>query len=103
MYTLRETPIYTKMVDSLLSLEEQGELNAFIASHADAGDVIQSSGGCRKIRWKQAGKGKSGSVRIIYFNQLEDGLITLLLIYTKSNLDTIPSHKLRQIKQELTK
>ncbi len=103
MYTLRETPIYTKMVNTLLSLDEQGELNAFIASYADFGDVMQGSGGCRKIRWKQAGKGKSGSVRVIYFNQLEDGLITLLIIYAKSNLDSIPSHKLRQIKQELIK
>lgn len=103
MYTLRETPIYTKMVNTLLSSDEQGELNAFIARYADSRDVIQGSGGCRKIRWKQAGKGKSGSVRVIYFNQLEDGLITLLIIYTKSNLENIPSHKLRQIKQELVK
>ena len=34
------------------------------------GDVIPGSGGCRKVRWNRAGFGKSGGVRIIYFNRL---------------------------------
>lgn len=38
----------------------------------------------RKVRWSRVGMGKSGGVRVIYFNQLEDGRIVLLTVYAKS-------------------
>jgi hypothetical protein len=45
--------------------------------------------------------GKRGGVRVIYFNQLADGRIVLLLIYAKSAQDTIAAHVLRNIVKEL--
>lgn len=101
MYTLKETALYSKMVDKLFNTDEQGTLNTFIAENADIGDVIPDSGGCRKLRYTYQGKGKSGGVRIIYYNQLDNGIINLLLIYTKAKTENIPSHILRKIVQEL--
>ncbi|WP_395477551.1 hypothetical protein [Rickettsia endosymbiont of Pantilius tunicatus] len=35
--------------------------------HPKSGDVIQGSGGLKKIRWTAKGKGKRSGVRIIYY------------------------------------
>lgn len=103
MYTLKETPIYSKMVDALFDKDEQGELHTFIALNAILGDVIPNSGGCRKLRYALKGKGKRGGVRVIYYNQFDNGEINLLLIYAKSKQQNIPNHILKQIVMELEK
>lgn len=101
MYTLRETSIYTKLVNDIFDHDEQGELNAYIAQNAHLGDVIPQSGGCRKIRYAQKGVGKSGGVRVIYYNQLDNGIINLLVIYAKTKNENIPAHILKQLLMEL--
>jgi len=64
-------------------------------------DVVRGSGGCRKIRWTRKGIGKSGGVRVIYYNMLEDETIWLLLIYAKNKHENIPAHILKAIKEEI--
>lgn len=41
-------------------------LASYLAEHPDAGDVIPSSGGARKVRWAAKGNGKRGSARVVY-------------------------------------
>ena len=101
MYTLKETAHYTKTINALFSIEEQGELHTYIANNATAGNVIPNSGGCRKLRWTREGVGKRSGVRVIYYNQLDNGLIVLLLAYAKAKQENIPSHILKQIVMEL--
>ncbi|UNU72943.1 transcriptional regulator [Moraxella nasovis] len=103
MYTLKETAIYSKMVNALFTQDEQEQLHIFIAQNHDNGDVIPHSGGCRKIRYARTGMGKRGGVRVIYYNQLDDGVINLLLVYAKAKTQNIPSHILKQITKELNK
>ncbi len=64
----------------------------------EIGDVVPGSGGVRKVRWKRTGKGKSGGVRIIYFNRLTSGQIWLLLMYAKNELDTVAGQQLKELK-----
>jgi len=45
--------------------------------------------------------GKRGGTRVIYFNQLENGEIYLLVIYTKAVRGDIPAHILKAIKEEI--
>ena len=71
-----------------------------LAQHPDAGEVVPRAGGVRKVRWSRAGTGKSGGVRVIYFNRLRKGEIWLLLIYAKSVADNIPANILRDLKKE---
>lgn len=71
MYTIVESEIFTKMVSDILTQAEQEELASFLAVNPDCGDVIPSSGGCRKMRWQRQGMGKRGGSRVIYFNRLE--------------------------------
>ena len=99
--TVVETALFTRLWPDYWTENERGEFSAYLAENPDAGDVIQGSGGCRKIRWSRAGSGKSGGVRVIYFNRLPAGQTVLLLIYAKSAQDTIAADVLRKIVKEL--
>lgn len=101
MYTIAETDIFKTSANSLLREDERIAFFEWLAKNPEAGDVIPGSGGCRKVRWKLHGKGKSGGVRVIYYNCLPDGKIWLLVIYAKSVRGNIPSHILKQIKEEI--
>jgi hypothetical protein len=101
MYTIIETPLFTSDAKAIWSEEERGEFCAWLAVNPNAGDVIQGSGGCRKVRWIRAGSGKSGGVRIIYFNRLTKGQIWLLVIYAKAERGLIPGHILKAIKEAI--
>jgi len=101
MFTVIETPLFSKLCTDYWTEEERGEFAAWIAVNPEAGDVIPGSGGCRKVRWSRSGMGKRGGVRVIYFNRLAHGQIYLLLIYAKSAKDNIPASVLLKIKEAL--
>ena len=98
MFTVIETPTFTKLWPDYWDEDERGEFVAWLVAHPDAGDVIKHSGGCRKIRWSRPGMGKRGGVRVIHYNRLADGVIYLLLIYSKNVADTIEGRVLKQIR-----
>jgi hypothetical protein len=101
MYTIIESPLFTKLWPEYWSEDERGEFAAFVAHAPKAGDLIPASGGCRKIRWVRAGMGKRGGVRVIYTTHLIIGVVVLLVIYSKSARDNIPAHVLKQIAEEM--
>ncbi len=101
MYTIIETPMFTADAKAIWSEGERGAFCSWLAEHPEAGDVIPGSGGCRKVRWTRAGSGKSGGVRVIYFNRLANGQIWLLVIYAKSVRGSIPAHLLKAIKETI--
>lgn len=83
-FTVIETEIFTRSWPTYWDEEERGEFVTWLAANPNAGDVIQGSGGCRKVRWRREGTGKRGGVRIIYYNVRSNELIYLLMIYAKS-------------------
>lgn len=101
MFTVIETPIFSKLCLDYWTEDERGAFAAWIAANPASGDVIPGSGGCRKVRWSRAGSGKRGGVRVIHYNQLADGRIFLLLIYAKSAKDNVPANVLLKIKETL--
>ncbi|MGC2164784.1 MAG: type II toxin-antitoxin system RelE/ParE family toxin [Gallionella sp.] len=101
MLTIAETEIFSRYVTDYWTEEEPGEFAAWIAEHYDTGDVVRGSGGCRKVRWSRKGTGKSGGVRVIYYNMLGDGVIWLLLIYAKNEQENIPAHILKSVKEKI--
>lgn len=54
----------------------------------DAGDVIQGTGGLRKLRFGDGrrGKGKRGGLRIIYFHWQAGAQFWLLTLYDKGEV-----------------
>jgi hypothetical protein len=101
MLTVIETPLFQRQWPLYWTEEERGEFAAYLAEHPDAGDVVPGSGGLRKVRWKRAGSGKSGGVRVIYFTRLTAGEIVLLTLYAKAKLDNLTGPQLKEIRRAL--
>ena len=82
------------------SEEELDAFKVWLSSDPLAGDVIPGSGGLRKVRWSLAGMGKRSGARVIYVNQLADGVIALLMVYTKAKFDNFPTEFLVRLRKE---
>ncbi len=89
MITVAETTEFARRARKLLSEKERSELISYLAAHPKAGDVIEGTGGIRKVRWAREGKGKSGGARVIYFYYNEGMPIYLLTLYGKSEKDNL--------------
>jgi len=96
-----EATAFTKHVYKYLSEDEFLGLESFLLEYPEAGIVVPGSGGLRKVRWAISGKGKSGGVRVIYYFKRQEDEIWLLTIYSKSEIENIPVHILRQIAKEI--
>lgn len=103
IYTVHETPTFIKTITAICSDEERQDFINWISCNPEAGDVISGSGGIRKLRWGKQGVGKRGGVRIIYFNMLSAGEISLLIAYTKSKFDNLSTEFLLKLKNEVSK
>ena len=101
MLTVVETLLFQKQWPLYWTEEERGEFAAYIAESPDAGDVVPESGGIRKVRWRRAGTGKSGGVRVIYFTRAAEQEVVLLLLYAKVKTDNITGAKLKEVRHAL--
>ncbi len=78
-----ETPVFTKIITELLSDCEYSAFQKYLIDNPESGDVIKGGSGIRKIRWSLAGRGKSGSIRVIYYYKIVNKQIFLIYAYTK--------------------
>ena len=64
--TFIEVPLFTKKWKELgLTDEDLRDLQNILLQNPKSGDVIQGTGGLRKIRIPMKGRGKSGGSRVI--------------------------------------
>ena len=82
--TIVETSVFSRRAEKILSTDERESLVDYLASHPEAGDVMEDLSGIRKVRFAAKGKGKSGGVRVIYFFQTEATPLYALMIYAKN-------------------
>jgi hypothetical protein len=92
--TVLETAPFIRAAADCLSDEQRQAFIDYIARKPEAGDLIQGTGGARKVRWARDGGGKSGGVRTIYYYHDEDVPLILLTVYPKNVKDNLtPSEK----------
>lgn len=101
MYTFIETPVFKRYAAEVWADDERLEFIAWLASNTLSGDVIPGTGGIRKVRWSRQGMGKRGGARVIYYNQLDDGRVYLLIVYSKAKFDNLPAAFLNQLRNEV--
>lgn len=82
--TVAETPEYQRCAARLLSAAERAEIVDCLAARPKAGDLMQGTGGVRKLRWARGGRGKSAGVRVIYYYHSEALPLYLLTVFGKS-------------------
>ena len=76
-------PEYIRRATRLLSQSERNDVIDYVAVTPKAGDLIQGTGGVRKLRWARSGRGKSGGVRVIYYFHSEALPLYLLTVFGK--------------------
>ena len=106
LITIVELPEYIKRVEKILSKDERDDLLYYLSSNPKAGNLIEGTGGVRKLRWASKGKGKSGGSRVIYFSYNETIPLFLLTIFGKSekvNLSKTERNELAKLVKELVK
>ena len=90
MLTIAETPTFQRIWPNYWTADERAQFASYLVPTPDAGDVVPSTGGVRKVRWSRQGAGHRGCFKVVYFNRLASGEIWLLSIYSKSDKDNGP-------------
>ncbi len=84
-----EVPEYIRQVEKLLSASERQDIVSYLAAHPKSGDLIEGTGGIRKLRWGRGGRGKSGGVRLIYYYHSDLMPLYLLTLFAKNEQDNL--------------
>ena len=79
-----ETPEFLTATRRIMDEEERGLLVDYLARNPLAGDLVQGTGGVRKLRWALDGRGKSGGARVIYYYHGEAMPLFALTAYAKN-------------------
>ena len=79
--------------DDLPSLEEA------LLDNPQIGDVIEGTGGARKLRIQLEGRGKSGGGRVIYLDVFEQKNLYLLFAYPKNVQEDLTPDQKKAIKK----
>ncbi len=106
LITVVELPEYIKRAKKILSEDERDDLLYYLSSNPRAGNLIQGTGGIRKLRWALKGKGKSGGSRVIYFYYNETIPLFILTLFSKNekvNLSKTERNDLAKLVKELAK
>ena len=101
MYSFIETKLFSRLVIDYLTDEDYAKLQNALIKDPGLGDLIPGSGGVRKVRWRVAGRGKRGGIRVIYYARIRQGQIWMLTLYAKNVMENISANVLRQMKEEI--
>ena len=98
-----ELPPFARFRDDYLSDDAFLNLQVTLSKQPDAGDVIEGSGGLRKLRFadKRRQKGKRGGLRIIYYFWMPGRQIWLFTLYDKDEMDDLTAAELNSLRKLL--
>jgi len=83
------TPVFLASARGLLTDEALRQIEITLLVEPQAGDVIQDTGGLRKIRAPLPGRGKRGGARIVYLYVEIRDTVYMLLAYAKNVKDDL--------------
>ena len=97
--TFVEVPMFTKKWKELgLTDEILRDLQNMLLNDPKSGDVIQGTGGLRKIRIPMGNKGKSGGSRVIYVDIELKEVIYFINVYAKNEKDDLTEEEKKAFK-----
>jgi len=100
LHTVVETPEFVAGARRVLTKAERMALISFVAESPTAGDMMQGTGGARKLRWGARGKGKSGGARATPIMPGRTFPVFLMAIFgknEKANLSKAERNELRDV------
>jgi hypothetical protein len=99
MFTVIETPTFSRTAKAFWNAEEVFDFVGFISQNPEVGDVIQGTKSLRKVRWNRHGMGKRGGARVVYFLRTKHEEVVLILAYAKGDIENLPTDFLNRIKE----
>ena len=93
-----ETSLFTRSIHQIATDDELRALQNDLIANPTKGDLIQGTGGLRKVRMATRGQGKSGSARVIYFLATAE-TIYLVLAYAKGEKESLTQAEKASLKQ----
>lgn len=95
-----ELPPFNRVRAEYLDEEAFLSLQLALLSQPDAGDLIQGTGGLRKLRHAdpRRGKGKRGGLRVIYYWWLGGDQFWLFTVYDKDEADDLNAKERKALK-----
>jgi hypothetical protein len=98
--TFIEVPSFTQKWFSMgLTDKDLAKLQAVILDNPDAGDVMEGTGGLRKLRFAVGNRGKSHGVRVCYVDFLTYEKIYLIHVFSKNEKDNLSESERNSIKK----
>ncbi len=82
-----------------LSEDDLKKLEKILLENPQLGDVIEGTGGARKIRIQIENRGKSGGGRVIYVDVFEKEKLYFLLAYPKNVQDNLTPDQKKQVRK----
>ena len=82
-----------------LSEDDLKKLEEILLENPQLGDVIEGTGGARKMRIQIENRGKSGGVRVIYIDVFEKEKLYFLLAYPKNVQDNLTPDQKKQVRK----
>lgn len=86
-----ELPVFEKYRTEYLSDDEYRNFQNMLLKNPTTGDVIQHTGGLRKVRFvhPKRGKGKRGGIRVIYYWWVDKKKFMLFTLYSKNEMQDL--------------
>ena len=82
-----------------LSEDDLKKLEEILLENPQLGDVIEGTGGARKMRIKIENRGKFGGSRVIYVDVFEKEKLYFLLAYPKNVQDNLTPDQKKQVRK----
>ena len=82
-----------------LNDEDLNELQDILIENPKIGAVMQGTGRLRKMRYSKDNRGKSKSLRVCYIDFEINGVIYLLMVYAKSEMENLTKSERNEIKK----
>ncbi|MHB8921692.1 MAG: hypothetical protein ACYC3N_11810 [Halothiobacillus sp.] len=100
-----ELPAFTRYRNEYLTDEELRIMQTGLMTNPKQGDVIECTGGLRKLRFgdSRRGKGKRGGLRVIYYWQVAANHFLLFTVYDKDEANDLTAREKAILKEILTR
>lgn len=101
--TFIELPPFERHRQNYLNDEGFRGLQKMLMENPEAGDVIEGTGGLRKVRYadEKRGKGKRGGLRVIYYWWQPGTQFWLFTVYNKDEMDDLTATQRKTLKELL--
>lgn len=101
MRTVSETATFSAGAQVMLTAVEYETVIHDMAFNPTKGDVIQGTGGVRKMRVSAGGKGKSGGARVIYFYFDDAHPVLAIAIFAKNEKVDLTAKERNELKKRI--